>query len=214
MAPNTPTKRRRREDGDRSRTQRLDAAISVIAHGGLSAVSHRAVAIEAGLAPALTTYYFASKADMIAAAFDRFVERGMDTISGSWERAFEVLEEHNTNNAAREKIIGQLTALTATYIFDERLHQTDGVAFEIAFLFNPHLDSTLREKVHQYRDGMTVTAEKFCRQAGSEHPDTDAALLMGLISRLEFEHMSVAAMLTKSNAEAQIRRLLETIIPR
>ncbi|MEM8985682.1 MAG: TetR family transcriptional regulator [Pseudomonadota bacterium] len=213
MAADATTKRRRREDGERARARLLDAAISVIARGGLSAASHRAVAVEAGLAPALTTYYFASKTEMISAAFDRFVDRGLESISGSWESAFEVLERYGASEENRENTIDQLTALTTTYIFDDRLHQTDGVAFELAFLFNSHLDGALREKVRHYRDGMMYTAEEFCRNAGSDHPATDASLLMGLISRLEFEHLSDATTLTIENAEAQIRRLLELVLP-
>jgi DNA-binding transcriptional regulator YbjK len=212
MSSSGPTKRRRRDDGERARIRLLDATISVIAQKGIGAVSHRAVAIEAGLAPALTTYYFAGKADMISASFDRFVFRGLETISRSWESAFEVLDRYSAKHISHESTLAQLTELTATYIFDDRLHQTDGVAFELAFLFNVHLDDDLRQKVRKYREDMRSTAHTFCAKAGSIDPDADAALLTGLISRLEFERLADEVSLSPKSVKAQIGRLLGVIL--
>jgi DNA-binding transcriptional regulator YbjK len=50
----------RRVRGAASRQAILDATARVIAAGGLSAVTHRAVAAEAGVSTALTTYHFAT----------------------------------------------------------------------------------------------------------------------------------------------------------
>jgi DNA-binding transcriptional regulator YbjK len=45
----------------------LDASARVIADGGLTAVTHRAVAAEAGVSTALTTYHFATLDDLLQA---------------------------------------------------------------------------------------------------------------------------------------------------
>ncbi len=52
----------------------LDAVISVLAEGGIAAVSMRAIAGHAGVALGLVNYYFESKTSLIAAALRRIGE--------------------------------------------------------------------------------------------------------------------------------------------
>jgi DNA-binding transcriptional regulator YbjK len=62
---------------DRSRQRRdglLDAAIALFAEGGEQAITHRAVAARAGVAPATTTYYFGSIQALVEEALSRHVE--------------------------------------------------------------------------------------------------------------------------------------------
>jgi DNA-binding transcriptional regulator YbjK len=51
----------------------LDAVLRVIAAEGAEAVTHRRVAAEAGVPLGSTTYYFASRDDLVREAFRRFV---------------------------------------------------------------------------------------------------------------------------------------------
>ena len=55
----------RRARGEASRQAILDATIRVIAAGGLTSVTHRAVAAEAGVSTASTTYHFATLDDLL-----------------------------------------------------------------------------------------------------------------------------------------------------
>jgi TetR/AcrR family transcriptional regulator, regulator of biofilm formation and stress response len=43
----------------------VEAALRVIARDGVNAATHRAVAAEAGVPPASTTYHFSSKAQIV-----------------------------------------------------------------------------------------------------------------------------------------------------
>jgi TetR/AcrR family transcriptional regulator, regulator of biofilm formation and stress response len=63
------------ERGRRRRDALLDAGAQLLADGGFAKVSHRAVAERAGLPLAATTYYFRSRDELIAAAFERMVDR-------------------------------------------------------------------------------------------------------------------------------------------
>jgi DNA-binding transcriptional regulator YbjK len=65
------------ERGRRRRDALLDAGIGLLAEGGFAAISHRAVAERAGLPLAATTYYFRSRDDLIAAAFELMVDRDL-----------------------------------------------------------------------------------------------------------------------------------------
>jgi DNA-binding transcriptional regulator YbjK len=63
------------ERGRRRRDALLDAGAELLAESGFAGVSHRAVAERAGLPLAATTYYFRSRDELIATAFERMVDR-------------------------------------------------------------------------------------------------------------------------------------------
>ena len=53
----------------------LDAAIRVLGEGGIRALTHRAVDLEAGLSVGSTTNYFSTREALLAAIVERFAER-------------------------------------------------------------------------------------------------------------------------------------------
>jgi DNA-binding transcriptional regulator YbjK len=61
----------------------VEAALHVIARGGVSAATHRAVAAEAGVALASTTYHFASKAEIVTEAFELAIDRSIAAVERS-----------------------------------------------------------------------------------------------------------------------------------
>jgi DNA-binding transcriptional regulator YbjK len=67
----------RRARGEASRQAILDATIRVIAAGGLTSVTHRAVAAEAGVSTASTTYHFATLDDLLQATLSSLSARGV-----------------------------------------------------------------------------------------------------------------------------------------
>jgi DNA-binding transcriptional regulator YbjK len=70
-----PTRGRRDRRGEQRRGELLDAAIHLIGAHGLDAVTHRAVAAEAGVPAASTSYYFRSKDELIDEALDTLASR-------------------------------------------------------------------------------------------------------------------------------------------
>jgi DNA-binding transcriptional regulator YbjK len=65
--------------GRRRRATLLAAAVALLTEGGFAAVTHRAVAQHAGLPLAATTYYFASRDQLLAEAFAQLVETELNT---------------------------------------------------------------------------------------------------------------------------------------
>lgn len=197
--------------GARTREQLLDGAIRVIAKGGLESFSHRAVAKEAGLAPALTTYYFADKAELLAEAFRRFAARGAPGLQALWGEALSIAARLG-GDLSREQALDALTHLAADYICLAERPALDGVAFELAFFYAPHLEPELADEVRAYRRRLHEATHDFCVRAGSAAPATDAELLVGAILRLEFEQLSALGPPPRTRVEAQIRRLLGAIL--
>ena len=58
----------------------VEAALAVIGRGGVDAVTHRAVAIEAGVPLAATTYYFGSKAELVQEALELVITRSGEIV--------------------------------------------------------------------------------------------------------------------------------------
>jgi TetR/AcrR family transcriptional regulator, regulator of biofilm formation and stress response len=71
---------RRQARGEERREHILRAALAVIARGGTAAVTHRAVAAEAGVPLGSLTYYFASKQDLLREALRRFVAEEVERL--------------------------------------------------------------------------------------------------------------------------------------
>ncbi|OZD12569.1 hypothetical protein CH253_19060 [Rhodococcus sp. 06-156-3C] len=79
----------------------LDAAMSVVAGAGASSLTHRAVAAEASVSLASTTYHFASIEDLRSATFERALmvldnqlSSAVDSFGGSIERMPRVFAEY------------------------------------------------------------------------------------------------------------------------
>jgi DNA-binding transcriptional regulator YbjK len=60
---------KRRPRGEARRRAILDAVLTIVGRDGAGSVTHRAVAKEAGVPLAATTYYFASRDELLAEAF-------------------------------------------------------------------------------------------------------------------------------------------------
>ena len=72
--------------GVQRRRELLEAVLRIVAQDGVSAVTHRAVAAEAEASLRATTYYFATKEDMIREAFRFFSEQSLEQIEATSQR--------------------------------------------------------------------------------------------------------------------------------
>jgi TetR/AcrR family transcriptional regulator, regulator of biofilm formation and stress response len=78
--------------GEARRGHIVEAALAVIADRGPDGLTHRRVAAEAGLPLAATTYWFASKEELVLAAFEFAADRDLARLAerraaaGSWTR--------------------------------------------------------------------------------------------------------------------------------
>jgi DNA-binding transcriptional regulator YbjK len=70
-----------REHGVSDRRRRIvEATLAVIGRGGVDAVTHRAVAAEAGVPLAATTYYFSSKTELVQEALELVIARSAELV--------------------------------------------------------------------------------------------------------------------------------------
>ena len=165
----------RRERAAR-RTALLDAALHLLASEGLAAVSHRSVERLAGAPHGSTTYYFQSKAALIAAARQRLADLDHFALDGL---ALEVARALAPRSPAPEW--DAITSALARWVDEHRdLHLA---RFELAL--QAARDPALAEADAAWHETFLNVIEPVVTSAGSRSPRTDArfvcAAFMGVV---------------------------------
>jgi DNA-binding transcriptional regulator YbjK len=161
------------EGGSRRAAQRaerrgaiLEATIRIVTSEGLGAVTHRAVAKEAGVPLAATTYYFRSKDELIGEALDILVA---DEINRLTARARELGDEIRSPRAA--------AAAVAEVLFPD----TDAAGSQLAKL-ELYLEAARRPGLHEtaahWQRAFTELARGSLALAGVADPDRMAPFFL------------------------------------
>lgn len=155
---------------DRSRARRdtlISAAIELFAEGGTRAVTHRAVAARAGVAPATTTYYFASIEDLIREALQAHLDGWIATLS-----ALEPLDMRGQ--------VGDDPVASAARLFAVRTPEI--VAVQLAIYLAAARDDALRTTAAQALDAFDHLIRGALVPEHATDPDTLVAGIFALIA--------------------------------
>ncbi len=162
-------------EGQRSRQRAarraaiIEAAVKIIATRGLSAVTHRAVAREAKVPLAATTYYFSSKEEILKEALESLSEAEVSRLS-SLEKELGELEPAEA-----------LPSLAAALIGDSEEARRGWLAqFEIYLEAARHPE--LRPAIEQRRAAFVSLAEANLRKFGAPEPEHRAELAVAGIN--------------------------------
>lgn len=156
----------------RSRQRRdelLTAAIELFAEGGTRAVTHRAVARQAGLAPATTTYYFASIQDLLRDALAAHMEQWMTDIAALTRldlRGLDVGLDDGTQMAST--------------IFGQRTPQVAGL--QLSIFLAAARDPALRGAATEALESFEQLAVRVLSRLGLDEPQPLAAAIIALIA--------------------------------
>jgi DNA-binding transcriptional regulator YbjK len=190
---------------DRGRARRtaiLDAAIEVVARDGTGAVTHRAVAKLAKVPLAATTYYFASRDDLLLEAFRHLTARRM----AAYDAALAILPA---------KLSAEVAAAGWAHALAELLtHEPAAVVAE----FEMHLEGSRRAQLRAIHHAWETKAMAYftagMKAIGSKKPEADAALVLAVLTGLEIGEIVNPT----PNAERELlapllRRLLHALVP-
>jgi DNA-binding transcriptional regulator YbjK len=165
---------RRDRRGEQRRAELLEAAVRLIGTRGMDAVTHRAVAAEAGVPAASTSYYFRSKGELIDEALRALAE-------GEIAR----LKERRQAVGA---LLGDLEVLAeslAQWIEEQTTPQGS-----VAVLAQYHLQieaarrPEARDILEAWKDGTDELAEAAMQAAGARDVQTAAILLIAALDGL------------------------------
>jgi DNA-binding transcriptional regulator YbjK len=169
--PTDPTIR-----GEARRAQLLEAALRVIARGGVGAATHRAVAAEAGVPLGSTTYYFASREDMVAQALELVV---------GWDRtALANAREEILAAATAPKPLAEAISRTLLRGLDEDEHVWIA---EHELFIEANRRPELRELAASWTKAETDVVAPALERLGTRDPERAARLLVAALYGLALE---------------------------
>lgn len=211
------TRRGTRPRGEQTRRKILDATLSVIAREGVRGTTHRAIAKRAGVQLSLTTYYFRDLNELISLSFQKFMERDHATLSRQWERAFRYLDQFSEadlgNPDTRRRIVEYCTKRIVDHVRHGLSESPEGLAVEHHFFYEALNDPTLQELSEEHRARLLAPIVRFCAYFNPDDPETDARLLLGTITRLEYQALPLAPDRVDYRAiRNQIHRIVSWIV--
>lgn len=199
MSDSTVVKLKRRGTrprGEQTRGKILDATLRVIGRDGVRGTTHRAIAKEAGVQLSLTTYYFKDLNELLSLAFRSFMDRDYGEMTEQWNRAFRYLDQFSADDLAREetrqRVIDYCTKRVVDHIRHGLTEYPEGLAVEHHFFYEALNDPRLTELSALHRRRLLEPMIRFCEYFNVEDPETDADLLFGTITRLEYEALPAA----------------------
>lgn len=190
---------------DRGRARRtaiLDAAIAVVARDGTGAVTHRAVAKVARVPLAATTYYFASRDDLLIEAFRHLTARRMQAL----DEAAGLLPARLSAEVAAAGWAHALAELLRT----EPAH----VVAELEM----HLEGCRRPQLRSIHAQWEAKAMEYftagMKAIGSRKAAADAAIVLAVLTGLEIgEIVNPTEHAERDLLAPLLRRLLHALVP-
>jgi TetR/AcrR family transcriptional regulator, regulator of biofilm formation and stress response len=192
--PSSPRTRRQRPAPAEPLPRReaiLDAALAVIAAHGTEKVTHRSVAAAAGVPLGSTTYYFASRDELVREAFRRYVMRVMALFA---ELA---RETEPTTPAALVDLLVEIAR-----------REVDGrwtVIVEYELVLRAARDPALATDFRRYEQTMISQLAEALERLGAAQPFDGARTLIALVRGFELDGLT--------RAEADVADMKRRLIP-
>ncbi|MBN7821724.1 TetR/AcrR family transcriptional regulator [Bowmanella yangjiangensis] len=168
----------------------LEAALDLIAEGGLAALSHRTIASRAEVRLSLTSYYFGSLDNLIEAAFDRFVEQTQpyrDKVRANIDQQCQ-LPDGSLSAAQLDGLTSQLADFLTQHIQAGVTQRRRELGVESHFVYAFNVAEPLAAKIQAFTQMQLKMIESVCLRFGSSMPWQDAHLILAAISQMEFAH--------------------------
>ncbi|WP_231759607.1 TetR/AcrR family transcriptional regulator [Microbulbifer elongatus] len=209
-------RRAQRADSRQRRKAILEATLRLIVKEGIRGIRHRAVAKEAAVPLAATTYYFKQLDDLISDAFTYFVEQNIDQTLTLQEESFSAVRqltpEQMHSSTGRRQLIQQLTRFVLNHIRSQASSR-DNRIIELAFrneaLRNPQLTRAVR-MANQSTENLIV---EFFELLQLSDPLAAAQVAHGTILNLEFQILSGAISVDSPLLERTVTLMIKGVIP-
>jgi TetR/AcrR family transcriptional regulator, regulator of biofilm formation and stress response len=170
----------RQPRGEARRLTVLEAVLRVVAREGVGGLTHRAVAAEAGTSLRATTYYFASKEDLLEQAVAYYLDERIEHVRGLG-RSLREGGSLAVPDAAR---------VLADLVIDEITIGHDRLVAEYEFTIEATRNPTLATHLERFRREVVELLTTLAIAAGAPDPEVDAQLLLAAVRGIELEALS------------------------
>jgi TetR/AcrR family transcriptional regulator, regulator of biofilm formation and stress response len=174
----------------------LEAALRVIARSGADAATHRAVAAEAGVALASTTYHFESKSALVREALELVIERSTAAVARYTA---------GPGPADGEQLVDRLVRLVVALSNDRRAPLAAQYELILEAGRRPDLQPLAERWNEAYLGGLVALV----RRAGLADPQLAAETISNLI---EGALLNQLALPRQGFAEGRLREMLHAVV--
>jgi DNA-binding transcriptional regulator YbjK len=192
---------KRAEQAAERREAILDATVRIIASKGLGAVTHRAVAREARVPLAATTYYFTSKEEILREALEALARQEVARLAELAATVGEVIRTPaDIANALDVALLGEGVNGERTWL----------AQFEI--YLESARNPSLRPAVEQWRAAFVDLAATALRAAGGPDPERRAPLAVAGINGILLDRLRGIGADPEREMRTRLRELFELLL--
>lgn len=183
-----------RAKSEHRRLQILEASLRIVCKEGVRGIRHRAVAKEAGVPLAATTYYFRDIDELIIDTFTLYTEKAISVLNDFTAHFYQplsgFLQQDVRSPAAKEKLIDFMTDQVTGYMQNQVQGQRNMLIIEQAFRYEALINSKVHDLAQLHRQALYGTAINFFADiARSPNPRADAEILVGLFHTIEYNSL-------------------------
>lgn len=169
----------------------LEAALRIVVTEGVRGIRHRAVAKEADVPLAATTYYFKDIDELIIDTFTLYTEKALSVVNEFTQQFHQPLAhlagQEITSTEGMNTLIDYMVAQVSAYMRNQVMEQRDMRIVEQAFRYEAIINPSIRKLAQLHRKAlMDKATEFFTKVANSRAPEADAEILIGLFHTLEY----------------------------
>ncbi|MDK8465316.1 TetR family transcriptional regulator [Marinobacter sp. SS13-12] len=176
------------------RLEILEATLRIAARDGLRGIKHRAVAREADVPLAATTYYFRDIQELISDSFMLFAEKARDNLDSFYDTIHLVLDTIppqtlRRGGFQRRELASRLSAISTAYLYEQFTRRREQVLAEQVFLMEALRDDRLAGLARNYREAWTAGLRQILERLDSPSPGRDAALLVNVTLGMGYDSL-------------------------
>jgi len=196
----------------------LEAALRIVIREGVRGIRHRAVAKEAGVPLAATTYYFKDIEELIVDTFTLYTEKALSTISEFTHQFYQPMTtmagQDITTAEGQQALIDFMVEQLTLYMREQIVTQRDMLVAEQAFRYEAIVNDRIRELAKLHRKVLFERASDFFSQvAQSPEAEADAEILLGLFHSLEYRALLMNQPDELNRFSLTIRRYVNLLLP-
>lgn len=170
----------------------LEATLRIVAREGVRGIKHRAVAKEAGVPLASTTYYFKDIEELISDAFMLFAEKSQQVLDLFYGELNKLVNKYDvklirSDELTRIKFTEDLMEMGARYIKAQVQFRRDDLMAEMAFLMEAVRDEHLKPLAKDYKQVWYTRLIEFLKMAGTPAPEEESILVISAVQGLLYE---------------------------
>lgn len=158
--------------------QLLEAILRLVAREGLSAVSHRSVAEEAGIPTGSVSYYFPKRIDLVRSAFSHLAQRQLARIE-----AAEAEQPAESLAAVADFATGVLTG-------ELERDSIAPAAAEFELILAISRDPDLAPEYREFRERLIAIQERVAKGVGSKDPERDGRIVQAYLRGVQLEALA------------------------